>query len=105
VWSIRARTSSINELADQLAEQGIERVVLEATSDYWRPFYYLLEARGLTVWLVNAREVKNVPGRPKTDKLDSIWLANSTSAGCSGPPSSRLSRSVNYATTPGFGLT
>jgi Transposase len=75
VWSIRARTSSINELADQLAEQGIERVVLEATSDYWRPFYYLLEARGLTVWLVNAREVKNVPGRPKTDKLDAIWLA------------------------------
>jgi transposase len=75
VWSIRARTSSINELADQLAEQRIERVVLEATSDYWRPFYYLLEARGLTVWLVNARDVKNVPGRPKTDKLDAIWLA------------------------------
>jgi transposase len=40
VSSIRARTSSINELADQLAEQGIERVVLEATSDYWRPFYW-----------------------------------------------------------------
>lgn len=75
VWSIRARTSSINELADQLAEQRIERVVLEATSDYWRPFYYLLEARGLTVWLVNARDVKNVPGRPKTDKLDAVWLA------------------------------
>src|SRR5665811_1617318 len=75
VWSIRARTSSINELADQLAEQRIERVVLEATSDYWRPFYYLLEARGLTVWVVNARDVKNVPGRPKTDKLDAIWLA------------------------------
>ena len=75
VWSVRARTSSIIELADQLAEQRIERVVLEATSDYWRPFYYLLEARGLTVWLVNARDVKNVPGRPKTDKLDAIWLA------------------------------
>ena len=75
VWSIRARTSSINELADQLAEQRIERVVLEATSDYWRPFYYLLEARGLRVWLVNARDVKNVPGRPKTDKLDAVWLA------------------------------
>jgi transposase len=75
VWSVRARTSSIIELADQLAEQRIERVVLEATSDYWRPFYYLLEARGLTVWLVNARDVKNVPGRPKTDKLDAVWLA------------------------------
>jgi len=56
VWSIRARTSSINELADQLSEQGIERVVLEATSDYWRPFYYLLEARSLTVgWSTPAK--------------------------------------------------
>lgn len=85
VWSIRARTTSINELADQLAEQGIERVVLEATSDYWRPFYYLLEARGLTVWLVNAREVKNVPGRPKTDKLDAIWLAKLNERGMLRP--------------------
>ena len=43
VWSVSARTNSIIALADQLAEQDIERVVLEATSDYWRPFYYLLE--------------------------------------------------------------
>src|SRR5664280_377670 len=50
-------------------------VVVESTSDYWRPFFYLLEARGLVVWLVNARDVKQVPGRPKTDKLDAIWLA------------------------------
>lgn len=62
-------------LAEQLAVEGIERVVLESTSEYWRPFYYLLEARGLTVWVVNARDVKNVPGRPKTDKLDAVWLA------------------------------
>jgi transposase len=41
----------------------------------WRPFFYLLEARGLRCWLVNARDVKNVPGRPKTDRLDAIWLA------------------------------
>ncbi|MET7609467.1 IS110 family transposase, partial [Streptomyces avermitilis] len=39
------------------------------------PFFYLLEARGLDCWLVNARDVKNVPGRPKTDKLDAVWLA------------------------------
>ena len=50
-------------------------MVLESTSDYWRPFYYLLEAAGLTVWLVNAAQVKNVPGRPKTDKIDAVWLA------------------------------
>ncbi len=39
---------------------GVERVVLESTSDYWRPFFYLLEAAGLKVWLVNARDVKQV---------------------------------------------
>lgn len=75
VWNVPARTNTIMNLAEQLAEEGIERVVLESTSEYWRPFYYLLEARGLTVWVVNARDVKNVPGRPKTDKLDSVWLA------------------------------
>jgi transposase len=75
VWSMSARTNSIIAVADRLAEEHVERVVLEATSDYWRPFYYLLEARGLVVWVVNARDVKNVPGRPKTDKLDAIWLA------------------------------
>jgi len=50
-------------------------VILESTSDYWRPFYYLLEAAGVTMWLVNAAQAKNVPGRPKTDKLDAVWLA------------------------------
>lgn len=60
-------------------------MVLEATSDYWRPFYYLLEAAGLTVWLVNARDVKNVPGRPKTDKLDAVWLAKLNERGMLRP--------------------
>ena len=75
VWEVKACTRALVELADYLACQGIERVVLESTSDYWRPFYYILQARGLTVWLVNAAQVKNVPGRPKTDKLDAVWLA------------------------------
>jgi transposase len=44
-----------------------------------------LEARGLRVWLVNAREVKNVPGRPKTDKLDAIWLAKLAERGMVRP--------------------
>ena len=60
-----ATTNAIIELADQLVAERIERVVVESTSDYWRPFVYLLEAQGLTVWLVNAREVKQVPGRPE----------------------------------------
>ena len=47
---------------------------MEATSDYWKPVFYLLEARGFEAWLVNARDVKHLPGRPKTDKLDAVWL-------------------------------
>jgi len=85
VWTVRSRTRMILDLADRLASEGIERVVLEATSDYWRPFYYLLEARGVPVWLVNARDVKNVPGRPKTDKLDSVWLAKLNERGMLRP--------------------
>jgi transposase len=62
-------------LADRLSELGVTRVVMEATSDYWKPVFYLLESRGLDPWLVNARDVKHLPGRPKTDRLDAVWLA------------------------------
>ena len=75
VWVVASTTKAIGELAAHLVDDGIERVVLESTSDYWRPFFYVLEGAGLTVWLVNAKQVRNVPGRPKTDKLDAIWLA------------------------------
>ena len=67
-------TRSLIELANHLVEFGIERVVMEATSDYWKPVFYLLEAHGLDPWLVNARDVKHLPGRPKTDVLDAVWL-------------------------------
>src|SRR5258708_8477623 len=46
---------------------------MEATSAYWKPPFYLLED-DIECWVVNARDVKNVPGRPKTDKIDSVWL-------------------------------
>jgi transposase len=85
VWEVPSTTNAIVELADQLAREGIERVVVESTSDYWRAFVYLLEARGLTVWLVNARDVKHVPGRPKTDKLDAVWLAKLNERGMLRP--------------------
>jgi Transposase len=68
-------TRSLLLLADRLRELGVTRVVMEATSDYWKAPFYLLEAQGFEVWLVNARDVKHLPGRPKTDRLDAVWLA------------------------------
>jgi transposase len=59
--------------------------VVESTSDYWRPFVYLLQAHGLLVWLVNARDVKQVPGRPKTDRLDAVWLGKLSERGMLRP--------------------
>ncbi len=85
VWDVAATTNAICALADELAALGVQRAILEATSDYWRPFFYVLEARGLLVWLVNARDVKNVPGRPKTDKLDAVWLAKLNERGMLRP--------------------
>ena len=67
-------TRSLQVMADRLAELGVTRVVMEATSDYWKPVFYLLEAAGFQTWLVNARDVKHLPGRPKTDKIDAVWL-------------------------------
>ncbi|MBS2547766.1 IS110 family transposase [Catenulispora sp. NL8] len=84
-FPVKATTNAIAELADHLVCQSIELVVMEATSDYWGPFFYQLEARGLKVRLVNARDVKNVPGRPKTDKLDAIWLAKLAERGMLRP--------------------
>jgi hypothetical protein len=72
VWEVPARTGAIDQLAQQLIELEVEKVTVESTSDYWRIWYYLLEAAGLSVQLVNARDVKNVPGRPKTDLLTEL---------------------------------
>ena len=68
-------TRSLQVMADRLLDLGVTRVVMEATSDYWKPPFYLLEAHGFDVWLVNARDVKHLPGQPKTDRLDAVWLA------------------------------
>jgi transposase len=67
VWQVPATTNAIIELADQLACQGIQRVVVESTSEDWRPFVYLLEARGLRVWLAGARDAR-APARPPQDR-------------------------------------
>jgi transposase len=67
-------TRSLLSMADRLACLGVTRVVMEATADYWKPVFYLLESAGFETWLVNAKDVKHLPGRPKTDKLDAVWL-------------------------------
>lgn len=69
-----ATVGPITELAEHLIRQAVTVVVMEATGDYWKPFYYLLEEAGLPVMLVNARQARNIPGR-KTDVSDAAWLA------------------------------
>lgn len=69
------------EMADWLRCWGVERAGMEATSDYWKPVYFLLEQQGLDLLLYQASQVKALPGRPKTDKLDSVWLAKVTERG------------------------
>jgi transposase len=85
VWDVDATTNAILELGGHLAGEGVEKVTLESTSDYWRIWFYLLEAAGLDVQLVNARDIKNAPGRPKTDKLDAVWQAKLTERGMLRP--------------------
>ena len=72
-WS--SMTSSILALREHLVAEKVTCVVMEATGDYWKPFFYLLEdLPGVEVLLVNARHVKTLPGR-KTDVADATWLA------------------------------
>lgn len=67
-------TRQILQLRDHLVEHKVTLVVMEATGDYWKPFYYLFEDARFQTMLVNARQVRNLPGR-KTDVSDSVWLA------------------------------
>ena len=74
VQTYSTMTRSLLRLADRLRCLGVTRVVMEATSDYWKPAFYVLEAHGFQTWLVNPRDVRHLPGRPKTDRLDAVWL-------------------------------
>jgi transposase len=85
VWQLDAATNAVLELADHLVAEQIQKVTLESTSDYWRIWYYLLEAAGLDVQLVRAADLRRAPGRPKTDKLDCIWQAKCTEKGLLRP--------------------
>ena len=78
-------TAQLLEMVAWLQQWRVQRVVMESTSTYWKGVYYLLEAEEFTCWLVNAREVKNVPGRAKTDRADAVWLAKVAERGMCRP--------------------
>jgi transposase len=73
VRSFGTFTADLHRLADWFTQCGVETIVMESTSVYWIPIFELLDARGFTVCLVNARDAKHVPGR-KTDVSDAQWL-------------------------------
>lgn len=77
-------TSSLTLLKDWLLANGITHVAMESTGVYWKPVYNVLEPAGLTVWIVNARHIKYVPGH-KTDKADSAWICKLLLAGLLKP--------------------
>src|SRR5260370_15770396 len=85
-----ATRRELESLGDWLACWGVTRAGMEATGDYWKPVFFLLESRGFDCHLYNAAQVKALPGRPKTDRAASIWLARITErrSGCSSflPP-------------------
>jgi transposase len=68
-------------LADWLRCRGVEKAGMESTSGYWKPVCFLLEREGLSCLLYHSSQVKALPGRPKTGKLDSAWLARVTGRG------------------------
>ena len=72
IWTVKARMGTVRALGRQLKNDGIEMVTLESTSDYWRIWFFVLEACGLAVQLVNASQAKSLPGRPKTDLLTEL---------------------------------
>jgi transposase len=69
-----ATSTQVLALADRLIAEGVTRVVMEATSDYWKKYFFLLQAAGLDTVLANPRHIKQLPGR-KTDVQDAVWIA------------------------------
>ena len=85
VEEVPARAREILELAARLIADGVELVVMESTSDYWRIWFYLLEGAGLAVHLVNSSHARQLAGGPKTDRLDAQWIARLAEMGLLRP--------------------
>jgi transposase len=75
VTEFATTTVQLLALADWLAERGVTLVGMEATGVYWKPVHWVLEASVSEVWVINARHMRNVPGR-KTDVADAVWGAS-----------------------------
>ncbi|MGE5132979.1 MAG: IS110 family transposase [Gemmatimonadota bacterium] len=80
-----ATVPEVAEAAVRLLEDGVQMVSMESTSDYWRVWFYVLEAAGLAVQLVNSSQARQLAGRPKTDRADAQWLARLTEMGLLRP--------------------
>ena len=74
VRAFGACTADLYQLADWLTACGVKTVAMESTGVYWIPLFELLEARGFEVYLVDPRQSRHAPGRPKSDVLDCQWL-------------------------------
>ena len=85
VEEVPARPGDVWALAERLLADRVELVIMESTSDYWRMWYYLLEAAGLSVQLVNPSHARQLAGRPKTDRLDAQWIARLAEMGLLRP--------------------
>jgi transposase len=85
-----ATKKEILELAAWLRSCQVTKVVMEPTSDYWKAPFFRLEAEGSDCDLLDAKQVKALPGRPKTDRADCVWLAKVAERGmvasCFVPP-------------------
>jgi transposase len=80
-----ATVPEVAAAAGRLLEAGVQMVPVESTSDYWRVWFYVLEAAGLAVQLVNSSQARQLAGRPKTDRADAQWLARLTEMGLLRP--------------------
>ena len=97
VEEVPAQAREILDLAGRLIADGVELVVMESTSDYWRIWLYLLEAAGLAVQLVNSSHARQLAGRPKTGSTPS-GSPGSPRWACCAPRSCRRRRSARCAT-------
>ena len=91
-------TNQILALREHLVAEQVTCVVMEATGDYWKPFYYLLEDAGFEVMLVNARHVKNLPGPQDRRRRTRPGWPSSARTGWSAARSCRPSRSGSCGT-------